>query len=449
MAEDQGITIELKENKNANNKDHTYQANTADGGTVTITVTNSNEPRGSNFLKYTHTKNGGQQFTLAKVQGDGSQKIEGIPHSGSDKKVTSVSAYYWKHENNGGLPKKALLVEVAYTGDGTRYYKNDKGNEWVEHNLQDGGLLEKTLYDLNCYRNNAVTLDLTKDAYGTGGGQPCCDGHKGSSRITVASIPVNHKHVGSKTLMAYSYTISSEKLAAIKLADSGKKNRKRITLSGQQFPLSGVDSISALYSNDKKEPILVYLNKGNGDQDSGWYKPATSGGDTWTKAPELQTVLPENINDCKHWNALVGVLRNSGGDNNLQECKEDKPELEKQESLEQRSEELGEGQESARGSQQPGPPSEEGKDGDSGESGNPPTDNQGDGAPAPQPQQATGGSSGGGSTLPTSDHTEAQPTSQTVTAETTVPSGESASQSTSEGTPNTNAEVTTADIPPV
>ncbi|AFZ80300.1 hypothetical protein BEWA_031530 [Theileria equi strain WA] len=326
MVDDQGVTIQLSEKPEAD-----YGNGKTYGSGKQIKVIRT--PELYDFYRYTHKVSNGSQFTLLEVKGDSSKRINGINEYG--KPVTSVEAYYWKHEKtNGSPPTKVLLIGVT-TSTGTTYHKNTSGKDWVEHHLQND--LEKTLDEQNCYNNNAITLDLSKDAYGTGD-KYCCDGHKGSSRITVASIPVNHKHVGSKTLMAYSYTISSEKLAAIKLA--GGKKRKTIKLDGSEFPMEGVESVSALYSNGSKEPVLICLNMKGDDKTSGWYK--SSGGDTWTKAPELGDVKPEEIqNNCKQWNALVGELKKHS-DSNLQECTLEPPKQPPELQGSQHSEEEGE-----------------------------------------------------------------------------------------------------------
>ncbi|EKX73865.1 hypothetical protein BEWA_039030 [Theileria equi strain WA] len=324
MAEDGGVIIELKENKSANGGDHTYQASTIGGNNVKITVRKSEEPSGSDFYRYTHTlQNGGGQFILKEVKDDKNSPIV-IPKE-SDKKVTSVSAYYWKHDNGTNPPTKVLLVEVAYSGsDGTKYYKNSEGTQWIETSL-DGEDIEKKLDELNCYNNGAVTLDLTKDAYGPNGNLPCCEHHKGSSKVKITPVQVNnhhdHQHVGSDNLTVTKYSITNGKLAAIKLGDSGKKSkRKSIILDGSKFPMDSVESVYALYSNGGTDPILIYVDKNPDTQNSGWYKNDDSN-DTWTKADELSDVTPNNFGklECKQWNRLVKGLHTNSG---LQECQE-------------------------------------------------------------------------------------------------------------------------------
>ncbi|AFZ79850.1 hypothetical protein BEWA_026990 [Theileria equi strain WA] len=322
-----GVTIKLGvKPKGDGTKDiqvttHDYKDNGKE-----IIVTRTTDP--PNFYRYTHTlQNGGGQFILKEVKDDKNSPIV-IPKE-SDKKVTSVSAYYWKHDNGTNPPTKVILVEVATTGqDGTKYYKNSDGDKWVEkHNLSTNGeQLDMVLDQQNCYNNNAVTLDLTKDAYGIDGQQPCCNDHKGTdSKISVNEIPVNHnhahhdhQHVGSENLTVKKYSIIGEKLAAIKLP--GEKTRRSITLGGQSFPMDSVESVYALYSGDNQEPVLIYLSKKGDDQNSGWYKNPSSNGSKWEKADGLDGVTPDNITECKNWNSLVGELRDRGA--NLEDCQE-------------------------------------------------------------------------------------------------------------------------------
>ncbi|AFZ79438.1 hypothetical protein BEWA_022860 [Theileria equi strain WA] len=318
-----GVTIKLLQKpKGESDPPTTYNGDPT--GTKKIRVTRHEELSG--FYKYTHADNTdpGSPLELENIQ-DENGNID-ISLQG-DKKVTSVEAYYWKHENGGSYtPSKLLLIGITISGHPTKYYAKDNsgGTGWIE---QLNGDLENVLDQQSCYSNDAVTLDLTKDAYT---GQPCCDGHKDSSRITVQDVPVNnnhdhdHKHMGSKNLTVKKYSIKHGQLAAIKLP--GEKTRRSITFSGQPFPMKGPVEISALYSGNNKEPVLIYINDKSDTKNSGWYK---SGGnaDTWTEAPELSDVTPENITECANWNSLVKGLKDS--DSGLQECQEH---LKKQES---------------------------------------------------------------------------------------------------------------------
>ncbi|AFZ79776.1 hypothetical protein BEWA_026250 [Theileria equi strain WA] len=293
-----GVTIKLGVKPKGDNPGPTTYNGNDSVGSRQIQVTRYEEPPGSNFYKYTYeneNKNDshGGNFILKAIWDDSGKHIE-IPLP-DDKKVTSVEAYYWKHENGTSPPKKVLLIGVS-TSDRTRYYKNVSGDQWVEKRI-DAEALEQILDQQNCYSNDAVTLDLTKDAYT--GGKPCCPEHKGSSssssRVTIQNVPVNHKHhdhVGSNSLTLTKYSITGQKLAAIKLESGDKKNkRKTITLSGPKFPISGPISISALYSdNSSKNPVLIYVESTGSPAVKGWYQKKspsgsnTDGNEEWIKA---------------------------------------------------------------------------------------------------------------------------------------------------------------------
>ncbi|EKX72055.1 hypothetical protein BEWA_017340 [Theileria equi strain WA] len=146
MAEE--VIIELKNKPPIDTT--TYQASTsAGGGNVKITVERTTHPLGSDFLKYEHTLQTKGEFILKEIQDNGG-KIDVIGLKDVPR-VTSVSAYYWSHENGTQIPSKALLVQVTTTDPKvTKYYANRKndggGNEWVglcqlsQPNLIPGGI---------------------------------------------------------------------------------------------------------------------------------------------------------------------------------------------------------------------------------------------------------------------------------------------------------------------
>ncbi|EKX73543.1 hypothetical protein BEWA_035790 [Theileria equi strain WA] len=210
--------------------------------------------------------------------------------------------------------------------------------------VQGVELLERELDNLNCYSNDAVTLDLTKDAYGENGQLPCCKEHKNHSKVSVEPVSVNHAHhdhhhVGSENLTVKKYSIDGGSLAAIKLAGEKKKNRKRIKFdNGPKFPITGPVEISALYSGNNKEPVLIYVGKNGNQNPTGWYRSGSS--NTWTRATGLDSVTPENITECANWNNLVKELKYS--DSDLQECKEAKQD--KQQEAQRSGSEESEGQ---------------------------------------------------------------------------------------------------------
>ncbi|AFZ80280.1 hypothetical protein BEWA_031330 [Theileria equi strain WA] len=336
-----GVTIDLSKNKKENcGETTTYQASTSAGGkTVKITVKRTIEPKGSHFYRYTHSPHGGRAFTLKEIQ-DNNKRIEGIQESKDGKDVYSVSAYYWKHDNTGGgqTPGKVLLIGVS-TSARTTYYVRSSGNRWTEYKLDEEDL-EHELDEFVCKYHNGVTIDLTRDKHRPGESY-CCDKHAdkegkdGEAKVSVTSVPVSCKtHSGSSHLTVKKHTITSPnlRLAGIKYnenSDLAPKNRRRIKLTKQSFPITDVDSVHVFYCQEQN-PLLIYIHPTTGSSAKGWYKKKEgsndSGNEEWEETlAGLRNTAPEKITDCTSWNALVTELKKAGGYNDLQECPGPKP----------------------------------------------------------------------------------------------------------------------------
>ncbi|EKX72419.1 hypothetical protein BEWA_048860 [Theileria equi strain WA] len=289
-------------------------------------------PKVTGFVKYTHSVPGGC-FTLLTVLDENCHPINGIHKT---ENVTSVSAYYWKHElSRDGLPTKALLVEVVQEGGKYTYYKdNGSGTKWSvnpQSTQLQGKELETQLDSLNCRLNDAVTMDLTKTYSETHkNGRYCCEYHK--SRVAVTSVPVsceNLDHKNKSKLTAYKHSIegSNMKLACIKYyLNAGSDDRKNIrSTTGLQFPISTPITVYT-FNCDIGNPVLIYVES-KGDTAKGWFrkKPTISNDNTdeeWTEANELKDIAPGNIKDCSshtNWKALVAAL-NSAGCNCYSKC---------------------------------------------------------------------------------------------------------------------------------
>ncbi|AFZ79377.1 hypothetical protein BEWA_022250 [Theileria equi strain WA] len=302
-------------------------------GGRTIQVTKSEEPSGSDFYRYTHQdkESGGQEpFNLEKILNDTSSPIPGIPPKGSDDKVTSVSAYYWKYENNGGLPKKLLLIGVTTDMLGTKYYgnrKSDGGNKWIGLGQNSKPELinddiERTLDDLVCSNCDAVTIDLSKGT-SMGGDKPYCCRCKHHSNgsdqrkisVTKGEIRVN----GSKSADYYKHEIKNgDKVAKIRYYLDGEglqktndpKKRRRIKIPRLGFPTSRIQAVSAFYCGGN--PVLIYVDSGKGHAATGWYHKSTNsndnGNENWTEVKDLSGVTPETITECNKYNKLAKEL---------------------------------------------------------------------------------------------------------------------------------------------
>ncbi|EKX73853.1 Eukaryotic initiation factor 3 family member protein [Theileria equi strain WA] len=302
IAAQQEVTIELK-NKPPNDSTEEYQANTTDGSGRKIQVKATTEPQGSNFCRYTHQdndSNGTKPFKLKEIQ-DVNSSID-ISHD-SGLEVLSVSAYYWRYDSGSGrTPTKVLLIGVTTSTGGTTYYKNTSGNQWVEHHLSQGGeQLEKELETLNCYNNDAVTMNLTESHSKNHAGNKtkyCCGEHKDDTgKVTVTSGSVKVPDSGSKDIPYYKHEVTNGKVAGFK------------------FYKDDVLLTFTLFTD--KNPVLIYVDSTGSPPVKGWFQRGNDNAQ-WTKV-ELNGITPENINNCTHWNKVVGELRGLGC-KGLQEC---------------------------------------------------------------------------------------------------------------------------------
>ncbi|AFZ80971.1 hypothetical protein BEWA_003790 [Theileria equi strain WA] len=327
------VIIQLKE-KPGNEK--TYDGYPPSRGRTIIRVTKSNYPPGSDFLKYTHVdsvSNGGR-FTLLAVL-DGRKPISVIREYG--KEVTSVSAYYWQREKGG--PKKALLVEVVYSGSGgTKYYVRGTGrNQWTllpvfsgpyTSNKLTNSNLDQLLDDLTCEHHNAVTLNLTfQNSKTHKNGSYCCYKHN-HTRVSVEQKTVSCSiHSGSAPFFKHEVNYAGKwKVAAIKYYNSGPNtHRIRINIDGLGLPTkqSVKVTVYVFYSNSSRDPVLIYVDS-SGDKIKGWYQKGTTNG--WIKVSGIsENITPDKLTkpiDCTSegdFKKLAEELKRLGCEG-LQEC---------------------------------------------------------------------------------------------------------------------------------
>ncbi|AFZ79702.1 hypothetical protein BEWA_025510 [Theileria equi strain WA] len=335
------VIINLSQNKKVNG-DTNNTATYYDSATRRkIKVTKSNYPLGSDFLKYTHVdsvSNGGQ-FTLKEVLDDSGKKINTSGLKGVEK-VTSVSAYYWKHEvGPDKKPGNVLIVEVVKKGhpkNETKYYTKSSGTpKWYPINgrskpqqLDDNTLREK-LDDLNCKRNNAVTIDLT-NTHAKPGHSYCCYKHVSEKRVSVTSNKVScSTHNGSAPFFKHEFTSGSGvQLAAIKYYGVNTP-RKRIAVTDLKLPTkqSVKVAVYAFYSSDYV-PVFIYVDStGTKSNVTGWFQKGngnSNGNEEWTQVKGLNNITPGDLGkiDCKdngNFKELVTELTKLGCDK-LEEC---------------------------------------------------------------------------------------------------------------------------------
>ncbi|EKX72798.1 hypothetical protein BEWA_013570 [Theileria equi strain WA] len=341
MAEDQPqLTVKLANNPpNGDNAEYTESGNT-------IQVKRCHYPpdkqSAANFYEYKHTlkDSGAQKFTLQKVLGDNGKLIQIIFPKQQDSipNVLSVSAYYWKHEKGGGhTPTKVLMIGVTTTGtkdetkaagdDNTTTYYAKRGGDPKWHRFTFGSNLseeqvEAQLDYRNCHHNRAVTINLyfvvSQNGPSDGkGNKYCCyyHYHRGAEKVTVEQKTVSCNTHRTSPIPYLKHTITDGKysLAAIKF-DSGGRNgkRKSITLNGAQFPISGVQSVSALYCKDGI-PKVIYVEGGTDGVNGKWFKK-DNGSREWTPVTNLQGKTPETINNSSDgkYEELVKTLTGTG-----------------------------------------------------------------------------------------------------------------------------------------
>ncbi|AFZ79795.1 hypothetical protein BEWA_026440 [Theileria equi strain WA] len=334
MAVPQQVTIKLKENQKVK----------SDGTPIyypygrLITVTRSLYPPGStqDFYSYTHEWNG-TKLKLAEIQDDTGVKIQRINEYG--KKVPSVSAYYWKHENgtDGRNPKKALMVEVVEEGGKkySYYLRNISDPPWFSiygnssSDPLDAKELEEKLDQQNCKLNKAVTIDLSYSK-STPGRRYCCPAHSprgDSGRVSVTVEKVSCTSHISSSLTYYKHEVKAGewRVAAIKYNDGGGrssgKRRKRVNIPGLKLPTKDSVKITVhvFYCNGS-DPKLIYVEYSGGQDVKGWYRKDTTDG--WIKVSGIsENITPDELSktaNCSHddFKQLVTAL----GCNNYSNC---------------------------------------------------------------------------------------------------------------------------------
>ncbi|AFZ79755.1 hypothetical protein BEWA_026040 [Theileria equi strain WA] len=272
-----------------------------------IKVTRSSYPpdKGStaNFYEYKHEDNSGKEFPVKEIKDDAYQKIPGILEEGQD--VTSVSAYYWRHESvsPGKKPKTALLVKVLKKApNGNKYYSKNKGR-WNEYQLRvssDDNPSQAELEVLNCEINDVVQIDVTKT-----GGEYCHSGDKHLGNRVKVKVSDGGK-LGNYT--AYAHSPSNGGRFNISEFKNGGTS---ITLSGMRQPIMGANKVTVYFCKSEvnggttaDNPLLIYV-------------PDSPTGKSWFKKPEsnVASIVPiwKEVNDFNErkesdYEAIVKVL---------------------------------------------------------------------------------------------------------------------------------------------
>ncbi|EKX72456.1 hypothetical protein BEWA_049230 [Theileria equi strain WA] len=337
MVSPSGVIIDIK--KDTNGQETTYPDGVSD---QKVKLEKSVDPLNSGFVKFTHKPPSEGSFTVAQVVFGGS--IVSDIGANTDENIQHLSVWYWSGDSGHNQP---LLAEVKKQNDTFFYSYNKGGNSWQplsgysnpQPKQLTGKTLEAKLDHLNCNLNQAVTITLTfelsshlsanrhnrKNTYCCNYHNPRDDGSQGNISVNKGGIVVS----GTKRADYYKHTISgNHKLARIRYYIDGidtantnnSKTRRRIKISGLDFPTSNVQAVSAFYC--RGNPVLIYV-EGNGQNE--WYKKPTggnsgiSGDEQWAPVlSELNGITPEDITNCTNFNKVKGVLSCASGI----ECKE-------------------------------------------------------------------------------------------------------------------------------
>ncbi|AFZ81245.1 hypothetical protein BEWA_006540 [Theileria equi strain WA] len=320
-----GVTINIREKPTDNeNLPYIY-------GSDQVRLERGENPPGSGFLMFKHTSPNGQPFQVDKVMfGDAQVSDIGVNYG---DKIDHLAVWYWRETLE--TMTNPLLAEVFRNGSYTyNYNKGGMETSWTSlpiiqnprpiplHNKD----LETQLDGLNCYLNDAVTLNLTfenssklSNNSARGKNTYCCITHSPnatSGRVSVEKVKVsckqnpNHR---SADCYKHEFTPSNGwRLAAIKYDPTGGSTRNRINLNGHKSPPS-VTTVYAFYKDNN--PKLIYVE---GNEENKWFKSPTGGNsndENWEKVlTDLQGIKPTNFNSltCNQWSKLKEALTEAG-----------------------------------------------------------------------------------------------------------------------------------------
>ncbi|EKX73922.1 hypothetical protein BEWA_039600 [Theileria equi strain WA] len=291
-----GVTIQLSKNKDTNVKQitSTYEDPT---GKKSIKITRSPYPPGplkgsQDFLKFIHIQ-AGPSFKLKEVQDNQNNNINIHEYA----KVSSVSSYYWKDDQDvDETNKNPLLIEIDNSGD-FKYYEN-RGNSWSKYDpppvyvdssgkLKEIQLLQK-LISLNCEINDVVQIDVSEIS------NYCHYGH------STKKVKVEKMYEGNLgNYVAYTHIPDTGAKFSI---SSFKNNYDPMTLKdiSKHMPIKGVDRVIVYACNEGfYDPLLIYIQSNDPKISDKWFKKP--GKDTeWTKVKSPQ--------DDQAYETIVGLL---------------------------------------------------------------------------------------------------------------------------------------------
>ncbi|EKX73418.1 hypothetical protein BEWA_054750 [Theileria equi strain WA] len=302
QTQDSQLSIQLSENKRATENPPEYKDTISNKGiTVTRSFCPTSQGSTANFFKYTHKdSSGNKEFTLKEIKDDGWNVIT---TEFSGKKVTAVSAYYWKHENGSGqTPTKVLLVEVLSEKDPKCSYYARRSGSWISHKIKnpEKGPTQAELELLNCEINDVVQIDVAQITDYCHDSKDIMDKHD-NKKVSV-------KEVGDGQLGSYSayehipneaaYTRSTPHKFNI---SAFKKENKHIPLKTLQHQLPVRNAIRVVVYFCGKIPLLFYIDSSTLNGKDKWFQSTTQGMSWDTVGPGA----PENE---REYDRIIGIL---------------------------------------------------------------------------------------------------------------------------------------------
>ncbi|EKX72331.1 methionyl-tRNA synthetase, putative [Theileria equi strain WA] len=245
-----------------------------------------------------------------------------------DENISNLRIYKWKGSN---IP---LLVEfVKEGGKGSVFFENigksmphtkwrriEDSKDFYDNIGSISTFTEnftKKLNEINCYLNDAVTLDLTKTnseaiskkSPSSGNNRYCCTYHEKQNDGKGGNISVNNGPVpfNGDSIKYYKHEVTSGIPVAGVYYQDGSDLRKRIKIPGLENPRNYSVKVYSFYCAGN-DPKLIYVDSSVHNV-TGWYGKGSD--DIWKKA--LRGVDdPDNIKDCQSWTQLNDELRERG-----------------------------------------------------------------------------------------------------------------------------------------
>ncbi|AFZ80393.1 hypothetical protein BEWA_032460 [Theileria equi strain WA] len=278
------------------------------------------DPQGSGFFKFKHTKNGirsGTPFTVKEVKYDDKTINHSQLQFNDDSYIEYIAIWYWFGDPNHNKP---ILIEIGEKGGTYRYYAtNGSATSWIPHDKGSKSQLqpeelEQLLDDLNCQYYKLVTIDITHNKYKIGS-KYCCTYHnpKGQEKVTVTRGSVNAPSRGDKDIPYYNHSIAdpSFKLAKIKYKENLIHSKVKHEVYSIPVSVSNVKGVYAFYSS-KRRPMLIYIEGGDSTVNNKWFQKKGSNKHRWEDASvEIKSIKPENSTspiEYGQYNALLEVL---------------------------------------------------------------------------------------------------------------------------------------------